>query len=308
LRSKKPEGYLVELDAQNSGSQMYAVGMRSRHMAAMVGLYDLTERLDVYTELMRRLNENLGVNVFTRANVKSIFMTTLYNAGKKLILWGNGKEVDEDGYDIIDMTAEAKGKLEPLMLTLDGLGISEDDAYRAYTHAMWEIAPEAMKMMKKLNKLVDDRLVYEWIMPDGAFCQVAMTATQEHTIQWRDSKNKKHEMTFMEKILQSQGKASALTPSIIQAIDAFVLRRVIDMADLEGIEVVTLHDAYFVHPNNVARIGQIYKIVMCEVMEMDLLTNIYNQLSNTPVKSLQTQGDTRLTAEDIMNTKYSIWY
>jgi hypothetical protein len=308
LRSKKPEGYLVELDAQNSGSQMYAVGMRSRHMAAMVGLYDLTERLDVYIELMKRLNENLGVDVFTRSNVKSIFMTTLYNAGKHLMLWGNGKDVDEDGYDVIEMVAEAKGKLEPLMLTLEGMGISEDDAFAAYKKAMWDIAPEAMKMMKKLNSLIDDRLVYEWVMPDGAFCQVAMTTTQEHTIQWRDTKNKKHEMTFSEKILQAEGKASALTPSIIQAIDAFVLRRVIEKADAEGIEVVTLHDAYFVHPNNVERIGVIYKEIMCDVMEMDLLTNIYNQLSHTPIKSLQTQGDTRLTSEDIMNTKYSIWF
>ncbi len=47
---------------------------------------------------------------------------------------------------------------------------------------------------------------------------------------------------------------------------------------------------------------------MADVMEEDILTNIYNQLSSAPIVSLQQQGEHALSREDILDTEYAIWF
>ena len=303
LRSKKAVGTLIEQDATNSGTQMYAIGTRDANLGMICGLFG-EERFDAYGLLADKLNKSLDTDKFNRTNVKSLFMTTLYNAGKKLMLWGGDTTKDENGESVLEQVAKYNDgdKLVPLMHTVPEM--DEAVVWEAFTKAMMSLAPRAMQVMSRIKGLIDDRTMYEWTMPDGAVCQTAMTKVVDVDVQWRTSDNKKHSMKMQHKVVEAEAKWRALAPAIIQGMDAYVLRELTRRAYAEGIEVVTLHDAFFSHANDTVRVRELYREVLVDAMDMDILSDVYNQLSNRPAITLQAG---KMTNEDVANSVYALW-
>lgn len=299
------DGFIVFQDASNSGTEMYALGSADTGLASISGLYGLL-RLDAYGMLTDNMNELLNTDVFARSKLKWSFMTKLYNAGKKRLMYGNRVDVAYGEYvDSSNMELENIGNLTPLMKTAKGM--DDDAVWSAFNKSMFTIAPRAIQVMKFIYSAVKgvDTLVPSWVMPDGLKAQIAMTTNVESHVNWCDNFGKHHTMIHHNTVLKSRSKLTAYSPRIIQSMDAYALREVVRRAEDEGIELVVIHDSFGSHPNHAQRVRQLYREVLADILEMDMLSKAIEAVSGIPVK-LQQNG--KLAREDILNSKYALWF
>lgn len=303
LESNEPTGYIIYQDATNSGTQMYTIASASKELATICGLVD-GERKDAYGLLAMSLNDKLGIEGFTRKNSKSLFMTVLYNAGKQLLLYGHNGANDGELKLLNKVEAVTNGKMTPLMMTAKGM--DPDTVWDAFYESMWEIAPEAMKLMAYIGQHIDDEtLNYTWTMDDGMVAQCAMYQTVEKHITWCDNDARRHTMTFHEKELQPKAKRAALAPGIVQAMDAYALRTLVRKAALAFIDVVTVHDSFGTHPNDTAEVRGLYRGTLAEMLESNMFSRILQQLK--PEGAVDYQSNGTLTGDDVRNSTYALW-
>ncbi len=298
------DNLMVEQDENNSGPQFFAVGTGNMRLARITGLLN-GERFDAYNLYADIMNQELKTQAFNRANVKSVFMTSLYNAGKKRILWGRTNSVVEGEEVDIEMSGpQLVGKLVPLMVNSPK---SSEETWAAHRKAMWTIAPRAMEVMALIMRLAQSStvLVPEFVMPDGAVCQMAHTVKEDYSIHWCDNAGRRHRMQHSATVLRANVKDTGYAPRIIQAMDAYALRELVRRANEEGIELVVIHDAFLSHPNHAKRVRELYREVLADMLDQDILSNIIHQLFGTYYKL---QNKSTLTGDMILNSQYGLWY
>lgn len=302
--------FIIYQDATNSGTQMYAIATGSKRLAQISGLVK-GERFDAYSMLAEELNKALGVACFNRKNVKSIFMTKLYNAGKELIL--NGKQKNQEDMLAIELMethfGPKKEKLIPLQKTLaDNEHFFEDDhVYAKFETAMNILAPIALQMMEAIGQ-IDDRELYTWEMPDGATAQSARYDVIEEDVIWSNETGNRHHFIHRRKIASKGKKKAALAPGIIHSMDSYALRETVRRCAEAGIETVTIHDSIGSHPNHAVAVRTIYRMVLGDMFEADIMSNIFNQLLDKEysVQNIVHDND-KLTYDDIINSEYGLW-
>ncbi len=303
-------GFIVYQDATNSGTQMYAVATGSKRLAQISGLLKGT-RYDAYSMLAEELNKALEVECFNRKNVKSIFMTKLYNAGKELILNGAVKNVEDmNALEQMEMNfGIKKTKLTPLQVTLGKNGYSYEDnyVYARFEVAMGKLAPIALLMMEAIGE-IDDRELYSWEMPDGAQCMSARYGVVEEDVLWSNETGNRHHFVHKRKVANKAEKKAALAPGIIHSMDSYALRETVRRCFVEGIDTVTIHDSIGSHPNDAQRVREIYKEVLADMFEMDIMSNILGQLMDREfnVRAVVDKDDL-LTVNNILESEYGLW-
>lgn len=303
-------GFIVYSDATNSGTQMYAVATGSKQLARIAGMID-GERFDAYQMLADAMNKALGVTCFTRKKLKYTFMTKLYNAGKTLILHGEVKdEADMNALERMEnFGGIKKSSIEPLQITLANAGhiLEDDQVWGAFDKVMSELAPMALIMMDAIGE-IDDRELYTWIMKDGAVCQSARYTVVEEDVLWSDEFGHRRHFIHRRKVASKTDKKAALAPGIIHAMDSYALRETVRRLDAMGIASVTIHDSFGVHPNNVFSAQQVYREVLADMLDQDIMSNILNQLLDKEycVQNIVQDND-KLTREDILASKYALW-
>lgn len=72
--------------------------------------------------------------------------------------------------------------------------------------------------------------------------------------------------------------------------------------DKRGIQILTIHDAYYTRPQYMDILCQTYREIMADVMEMDLLEDILFQITKKTVKI--PKGNLKIA--DILNSKHAI--
>jgi hypothetical protein len=329
---KESTGHMVEVDAQTQGSAiMGALLLRDTRTAYLTGLLGTTERTDMYQLLANGLNSRCSVTAWTRNNCKTALMTKNYGAGYATIMFGSGKQAsfdfDTGGYNI---HAGSK-KAIPLMATAEEANITDTKlVWTAYKKTMQNIAGKPLALQDFLSA-IQKRLDKEYIqfkMPDGVEVTIASYESIEVPIHFTGNDNKVHSVTMHERTLVK--KATSLAPRFVQAIDAYILRIVVRKMKAAGLPIQTNHDGYMTHANHIARMQQFYREANAQVMEENLLAKLLIDLLSDSefledrdvLKEVQANPDnvyklfhTRaeiaeglLTSEDILNSKYALWY
>lgn len=72
--------------------------------------------------------------------------------------------------------------------------------------------------------------------------------------------------------------------------------------DKQGIQILTIHDAYYTRPQYMDILCHTYREIMADILEMDLLENIIYQLTGKLVKL--DKGN--LTRKDILESVHGI--
>ena len=303
----EPTGYMVELDAQTQGTQIYALLTASAELGSVSGLFN-NLRTDAYAKLAEYMNFFMNVDWWTRFSVKSAFMTKLYGAGYRTLMFGS-KFTDEDP------EIKVEGKQIPLMHTANSNGVTDTkQVWVAFQKAMKALAPRALKTMEVIEKKAEKSSleVIEWTMPDGVKCSVAMQQTFEEHINWIDPLGKSHTVTHHKRFLVPGSKSKAWAPRIVQSVDAYILREMVRRMDALGYDIATKHDAFFMHPNAVFTAMRVYNDIVIEVLEMDLLTDIMQQITGdvyTSFQDAEKRGKFELTADMIREFGwYAIWF
>jgi hypothetical protein len=122
---------------------------------------------------------------------------------------------------------------------------------------------------------------FQWKLPDGFVVEYAINEVENLII------NKELEGADFKVKLHNTWRKSlpamvvALAPNIVHSVDAYMLRRVVELCDFE---IVAIHDSYGCHSCNVAKMNEAIVQVMKEITGMDLINSILDSIELIPAK------------------------
>lgn len=122
---------------------------------------------------------------------------------------------------------------------------------------------------------------FKWTLPDGFVVEYAINEVENLII------NKELEGADFKVKLHNTWRKSlpamvvALAPNIVHSVDAYMLRRVVELCDFE---IVAIHDSYGCHSCNVTKMNEAIVQVMKEITGMDLINKILAQIELVPAK------------------------
>lgn len=297
----KPVGTILPWDATNQGAQIYAIVSKDLRTALISNVAYAGSREDAYNDLGEILNRLTDSHAFNRDNVKFAFMTYLYGAGKSMIL---------HGYTMFN-TGDAKTR-EQAIGRFFNYTLTDDQKWDIFVKAMTELLPAAVAYMDVIYKFADEKKSkFRWTMPDG-FMVETTTWEQEEVVAhyFKLGANNERSSTPTGSIFAKRetgvAGSKALAPNIVHSIDSYILREVVRRADFD---IVAIHDSFGVHPNNVDAIRQLYRNVLMDVMDMNILEDILEQLNPNLAKVVERRGllaKGKLDRETINGSEYAL--
>lgn len=257
-RNNKPINGLMYVDCSNQALQCYAVLTGDLKTAEVCNLAGNKNRADGYQMLADSINSHFSEPFITRSDTKKPMMTTLYGKQKA---WESMINKLEENLEDVDISSS----------------YFSDKIDKIFKDSMDDIAQNAMRAMAKIQDLNNEKIgTYYWSLPDGF--KVRYDVKSENKIKAeRTTKNGikiKIEDTISE---YKPNKFNAgMAPNVIHSVDAYICREVIKR--FEGF-ITTIHDAYAVHYNYIDDLISIYKDIMIEILESELLNDIMLSIS-----------------------------
>jgi len=275
---------VVKLDAKNQSLGIYALLGADDVSAPRLGLTE-HKLEDIRVELANRLNTYIGVDgVFVKDTVKHLVMVFFYGGMEKQLM---------DNLDTIKDDARYAGKK-----TIRDLFPKDKEAgaYQLVLDTLTELAPGAVKLMNLIYAFNDEtKSRYEWTMPDGFKVDVEATDTVTYKGFYVDLQSVDTiSVSIKAKVPFNTRFNRSLAPNVIHSIDAYIGREVIRRCDFD---IMFIHDSFGVEEENVGMLIQVYKEVLCDVLEMGLLESILGQI-NPNIRFRITKGG--LTKDMVM--------
>ena len=295
----------IKYDATNSVMQMYALALKSGNLAQFVHLLE-KKTGDFRTIIANMLNTVYSVEVFSKDNIKPIFMIWAYNAGQERVLNGSPKEIVDpfDGTVTYDYTNRSEG----LLVIAEGVDYgTPEDLYNTFIKILEELVPEIFFLKAIFKKLVkgNQQETYTWTLPDGAIAQYANVTKKEQDkdlmediVEAIDSDGSRHIHTVYTKSLKTTASLAGLLPRVIHSIDAYIQRMIVVRAHAAGIVVVPNHDSFMFDKQHEQVMLNIIKEVYVSVLEDEVLKDIVNQLNGSKTDlSVKDSAGVMLTSE-----------
>lgn len=171
-----------------------------------------------------------------------------------------------------------------------------DNQLRAFNQALDGLVPGAMEVMELINACWDNTaLTHKWTLPDGhvAKCKVEEMVDVQVTVD---------EMSFPYRYLSNRPSDNfrSLCPNIVHSIDGYVAREMVRRSDFE---LAHIHDCFVFHPNHREEVCQLYREVLADVAQMDLLQDILSEVTGKTVSVIKDSTDLHL---DILSSEYAL--
>jgi hypothetical protein len=260
-------GYMLGLDATQSGLQLMACMTGCRTTAKNTNLINTSKREDFYDKVTGTMNK-LSLGGYTRDTVKPPVMTVFYGS-----------------------------KAEPMKV------FGEDTPELAAFYATLEKeCPGPMEMMEDIKQCWNsDALIHSWSLPDGHTAYVPVMVGVSKKIEVAELN--KATFTYKTEINEPSTYNVPLIANIVHSVDAYVVREMIRMANAQGFEMVTIHDAYFASPNHMQKVRENYVTILADIASKDVLGDIMGQLLGEPVKYSKLSQN---LAKEILNSEYAL--
>jgi hypothetical protein len=174
-----------------------------------------------------------------------------------------------------------------------------DGIYNIFVQAVNDIIPGFYDVMKQINGLWQ----YEWEevsfhMPDGVKVTCKPTSSE-----WKDFKLfGKYPIKAKVSGVKKEEKALILYVTIIHACDAYMMRRLVLLAQKARYDFYGIHDGARQLPNNAFKTKQHYNQVLAEINDSNLLTDILSEITGLALEPIV--GD--LDSKEILKNKYSL--
>lgn len=241
----EPTGHNTYLDATASGLQIMACLSGCYETAKKVNLVNTGKREDAYRYVVIEMNKLLKLEEYVdRALIKKPVMTHYYCKTEQETL--------------------SKARREAFYLTLDNC---------------FEGAEQVMKVIQSFWN--PKALEHCWTLPDKHQAVCKVTKMVNARIQVDELDNTTYTYRFENN--ESSIISSSLAPNIIHSIDGYVVREMILRAKLRGFELAHIHDSFCALPKYMNIVRQLYKDILCEIANSNLLSNILSEISGTNV-------------------------
>lgn len=267
--------YMCSIDATASGQQLMAILTRDSVMAKFTNLTSEDKRYDIYSEVAREFYAlKSSANRFRYLSDRKRFKSSIMISGY------NGKKQVEN-----DFPTEAEREL----------------FYKAMRHCCAGV--------EELTELVNlaymdncDKPYMAWIAPDGFQCVIP-----QFKAKWARIVRKDFQCMFKYEVIEPSTKDNkrSLLPNFIHSVDGFVCRELLRRCGEMDIDVMSVHDSFYAHPNHMGVILKIYNEILQELNEdkynivANFLTDIYGEKMANPFSD-------RPMLDDIRNARYSL--
>lgn len=153
-----------------------------------------------------------------------------------------------------------------------------------------------LMVMELLNQCWDSEATYhEWILPDGHVAHVPVEETATYNIE----DDYLGDITFSIRERTTTEYYRSLCPNVIHSIDAYVARQMILRADFD---LAHIHDCFVFHPNYHDEVLELYKEILIEINQMDLLSDIVYQLTGKKISCKPTSN----LSKEIAKSQYAL--
>lgn len=258
-------GHNVFLDATASGLQIMAALSGCKKTAHHVNMIDTGKREDVYIEVAGLMNNELDpLQYVDRPKVKKPVMTHYYNKSKQDTLTDDQKQAF---YHVLAHSFEGA------------------EAVKDVTNDYWD----------------STAMAHSWTLPDGHIAKVLVTDIATARIEVDELDH----TTFAYRFESNQPSTTktSLVPNIIHSIDGYIVREMIRRAKKAGFELAHIFDCFTCHPNYAGQVMQMYREIMAEIADMDLLADILSEISGTQVILQKYSTD---LSKDILASSYML--
>ena len=263
-------GHNMFLDATASGLQIMAALSGCKKTAQHVNLINTGSREDVYIEVANKMNqllptaEHVSRDGSKGTSIKKPVMTHYYNKMRQDTL---SEPQQEAFYSVLSESFEGA------------------EAVKNVINSYWNA----------------DALYHQWTLPNGRVVRVLVTDMTTARIQVDELKG----VTFSYRFETNQPSFinSSLCPNIIHSIDAYIVEEMIERAKVLGFELAHIFDCFTTHPNHMSKVTQLYREILAEIADSNLLANILSEISGTKVILTKFSND---LSKDILNSEYAL--
>lgn len=258
-------GFLMELDATNSFLQIMSAMSGCKLSAKICNLLERGKRNDAYKILADIITEAMPHLVFTRQEAKDLFMKSFAYGSKKV----------------------------PELL------FPEPEDYAHYLRLMNQHFPGIVKVRALILSLWDSStLAHTFTLPDGHTSHVPVTVKMTddtarieiaEVAPINDGRPKS--VSYVHKVNVANDYNTPILANTIQAFDAWLVREVVRSCYAEGFYIVTIHDGFKCHPNNMGRLRYWYRHHLARLAEMDIMEDLTFQLTGNIIPFTKLSSD-----------------
>ena len=232
------------MDAKNSMGQIASVITGSEELAGKVFLREGQKELReiIAEEVGKRLGIKIG-----KAEIKTPFMIKGYGSEK-------------------DGMAKAVMKENPWIKT-------EEQAYKFIDTFNEEFGKQAKPLSDLMNTIKDTHSarrnpVYEWTMPDGFKVKFDLSEYKDYVV-----KNSKGQGVAKVRTTKVDKMSRALLPNIFHSIDGWIAREM-----RQRMKIQSTHDAFHIPKGREAEADKVYRDILKEINDGDVMGDIMSQL------------------------------
>ncbi len=308
----------VYLDASNQALQIYALLLKDKQVASLCNLSNGNIRADAYQVLADSLNQiissktNNATVALTRTHVKHVLMTTLY--GKmdttEILYSALRKDTNVEIGRCGEKSTISEAVLNCLAPDDFNDANKEDTLMEILKLGLEKIAPSVTILMNQLLQ-INEKLtqeVYSWTLPDGFEASYRVKTKEKNSVVYgrNDYLNRDEEMLFIHEYYKADKYSRGLAALIVQSIDAYIAREMIRR--MNGKFIVTIHDAFGCHPEDLELMKQNYNDILCEMLDMNLLEIIVTEIVENVTSdfSIKFNLPNDLTKNDIADSIYKL--
>ncbi len=237
-----PSSHIMYLDATNSGLSVMAALSGCKDTALATNMIDPDNRRDSYGLIVEKMNKELPkLEQVDRDKMKLPVMTFFY--GK--VMQDTLSDTQEDiFYDVLEDTFPGATLVHEL-----------------FTNS-W-------------NSKVK---YYQLTAPDGHVAYILITEMVDYKIEVDELDH----ASFIHRIEINKANkyGISISANVTHFVDAFIAREVIRRCNTVGIQVITIHDAFGCSPIYMNQVRQVYKDILIEVADSNLMQDILDQLGN----------------------------
>jgi hypothetical protein len=216
--------------------------------------------------------------------------------------------------DIYQKVADGMGEerstvKKPVMTTFYGSKqqpmevFGESDKLEEFYNTLEKELPGAIECMDDIQSCwQSDLLKHEWHLPDGHLASVNVMVDVDARIEIDELLH--GTFTHRVKMNQAKTKGLSLAANIIHSIDGWIVREMIRMANVQGFELLSIHDSFWASPNYMQDVRENYNSVLFDIAKSDLLQDILREITRN--SKLEYVKQNTLNVEDILESDYSL--
>jgi DNA-directed RNA polymerase len=272
-----PTGFIMGLDATNSGLQILSVLMGCDTTALQCNVLNSGKREDAYTNCVTQMNQYLPQDSqivmgdtqdkLSRKDIKAAMMPVFYGSKKR------PKELL--GEDTIEL--------------------------QAFYDSLYDLTPGAMMAMDLMQSCWNPLgLSHSWTLPDEHHVDVKVMVPVDRRVELDELDH----ASFTHRTYQNrpQDNGLSLAANICHSLDSYIVREMIRRAYKQGFALLTVHDCFFACPNYLNQVRSNYIEILSELASMTLLQDILTEIVGKPVKVPRLAN----ISQDILQTEYAL--